>query len=99
VFDRASHPILSAQGEPMEAQMSTNPRFASIAECSAQIKFVLVNGRVPRTDTTCALCSLKIKNVYARVPQTGLIYCNAECFAGHEKMTAPVFEKDVRKVS
>jgi hypothetical protein len=99
VFDRASQLILSAQGEPMEAQMSTSPSFASIAECSAQIRFVLVNGRVPRTDTTCALCSLKIKNQYVRAPQTGLIYCDAQCFAGHEKMTALVFKKDVRKVS
>jgi hypothetical protein len=99
VFDRASQLILSAQGEPMEAQMSTSPRIASIAECSAQIRFVLVNGRVPRTDTTCVLCSLKIKNEYVRAPQTGLIYCDAQCFAEHEKMTALAFKKDVRKVS
>jgi hypothetical protein len=79
--------------------MSTSPRIASIAECSAQIRFVLVNGRVPRTDTTCALCSLKIRNVYVRAPQTALIYCDAQCFAGHEKMPALVFIKDVRKVS
>jgi hypothetical protein len=85
--------------EPMEAQMSNSPRFASIAECSAQISFVLVNDRAPRTDTTCALCSLKIKNEYVRAPQTGLIYCDAQCFAGHEKMTALAFQKDVRKVS
>jgi hypothetical protein len=78
--------------------MSNSPRFASIAECSAQIRFVLVNDRAPRTDTTCALCSLKIKNEYVRAPQTGLIYCDARCFAGHEEMTALVF-KDVRKVS
>jgi hypothetical protein len=79
--------------------MSNSPRFASIAECSAKIRFVLVNDRTPRTDTTCALCSLKIKNEYVRAPQTGLIYCDAQCFAGHEKMTALVFENDVRKVS
>jgi hypothetical protein len=35
---------------------------ASIAECSTQIRFVLVNDRAPRIDTTCALCSVKSKN-------------------------------------
>jgi hypothetical protein len=83
----------------MEAQMGNSPRFASIAGCTAQIRFVLVNGRVPRTDTTCALCSLKIKNEYVRTPQTGLIYCDVQCFAEHESMMALSFKKDVRKVS
>jgi hypothetical protein len=85
--------------EPMEAQMSNSQRVASIAECSAHIRFVLVNGRTPRTDTACAMCSLKIKNEYVRAPQTELIYCDALCFAEDEKMTALVFKKDVRKVS
>jgi hypothetical protein len=79
--------------------MSNSPRFASIAECSAQIRFVLVNDRAPRTDTTCALCALKIKNGYVRAPQTGLIYCNAQCFAEHENRTALAFKRDTRKVS
>ena len=79
--------------------MSNSPRFASIAEYSAQIRFVLVNGRVPRTDTTCALCSMKIKNEYVREPRTGLIYCDVQCFAEHENMTALTFKNDVRKVS
>jgi hypothetical protein len=79
--------------------MNNSPRFANIAECSTQIRFVLVNDRAPRTDTTCALCSLKIKNQYVRAPWTGLIYCDAECFAEHEKMTASALKSDVRKVS
>jgi hypothetical protein len=83
----------------MEAQMSNSPRFASIAECSTQIRFVLVNDRAPRIDTTCALCSVKIKNGYVRALLTGQIYCAAQCFAGHEKMPALVFKKDMRKVS
>jgi hypothetical protein len=79
--------------------MRNSLRFASIAECSAHIRFVLVNGRIPRTDTTCAGCSLKIKNEYVRAPQTGLIYCDVQCFAEHENMTALSFRNDVRKVS
>lgn len=82
--------------------MSNSARFVSfvsIAECSAQIRFVLVNDRAPRAETTCALCSLQIKDEYVRTPQTGLIYCDAQCFAEHEKMTALAFKKDVRKVS
>lgn len=79
--------------------MSTSPRLANIAEGSAQIRFVLVNGRVPRTGTTCALCSLKIKNEYVRAPQTGLIYCDVQCFVEHENMTALSFKNEMRKVS
>jgi hypothetical protein len=79
--------------------MRTSPRCASTAECSAQIRFVLVNDRAPRTDTTCAQCCLKIKNAYVRAPHTGLIYCDAQCFAEHETMTALAFKKDMSKVS
>jgi hypothetical protein len=79
--------------------MNNSRHFARIAERSAQIRFVLVNDRVPSTDTTCALCSLKIKNEYVRALRTRLIYCDAQCLAGHEKMTALVFKEDVRKVS
>ena len=83
----------------MEAQMNNSPRFANIARCSAQIRFILVNDRAPRTDTACALCSLKIKNEYVRAPQTGLIYCDVQCFAEHESMTMLSFSDDMRKVS
>jgi hypothetical protein len=79
--------------------MSTSPQCASIAECSAQIRFVLVNDRAPRTDTTCAQCCLKIKSAYVRAPHTWLIYCDAQCFAEHETMTALAFKKDMSKVS
>ena len=79
--------------------MNNSPRFANIARCLAQIRFVLVNDRAPRTDTTCALCSLKIKNEYVRAPWTGLIYCDARCFAEHEKMSASALKSNVRKVS
>jgi hypothetical protein len=79
--------------------MNNGPRLANIAGCSAQIRFVLVNDRAPRTDTTCALCSLKIKNEYVRAPWTGLIYCDAQCFVEHEKMNASALKSDVRKVS
>ena len=79
--------------------MNNSPRFANIAGCSAQIRFILVNDRAPRTNTTCALCSLKIKNEYVRAPWTGLIYCDAQCFAEHEKMSVSALKSNVRKVS
>ena len=79
--------------------MNNSPRFANIAGCSAQIRFILVNDRAPRTDTTCALCSLKIKNEYVRAPWTGLIYCDAQCFAEHEKMTSLALRSVARKMS
>lgn len=79
--------------------MNNSPHFANMARCSAQIRFILVNDRAPRTDTTCALCSLKIKNEYVRAPWTGLIYCDAQCFAEYERMTSLALQNDARKVS
>jgi hypothetical protein len=66
---------------------------------AAQIRYVLINDRGLRTVETCALCSLKIENEYVRALQTGLIYCDAQCFVGHEMLTALTFKPDARKVS
>ena len=43
--------------------------------------------------------TLKIKNEYVRAPQIGLIFCDAQCFAEHEKMSASALKSNVRKVS
>jgi len=49
-------------------------------------RFVLVNERVPRADTNCALCYARIERGYVRDAQTRLLYCDANCFTEHEKM-------------
>jgi hypothetical protein len=59
---------------------------------SPLMKFVLVNGRVPRAHANCALCCAKIEESYVRNPQTRLVYCDPRCFTRDEKaaMTAIV---------
>ena len=62
-------------------------------------RFVLVNHRIPRADARCALCGGKIAEGYVREPQTRVLYCDTQCFAGHAKMATLGIEKQARKVS
>jgi hypothetical protein len=75
--------------------MSTNPTHASTGGFLRRTRFVLVNDRVPRGDADCALCCSKIEKSYVRESQTRLIYCDTQCFAGHEI----AIENRARKVS
>ena len=52
------------------------------------MKFVLVNGRTPRTQSLCAMCCEPIGGSYLRDIVTRLLYCNHECHVDHCK--APV---------
>jgi hypothetical protein len=79
--------------------MSTALKFASMAALPGGIRFVLVNDRVPRSDTNCALCCKKIETGYVRELQTRLVYCNPQCFSGHQKMAFLAVEDRARKVS
>ena len=44
------------------------------------MKFVLVNGRTPRTQSFCALCCELIRESYLRDIETQLAYCNHKCY-------------------
>ena len=44
------------------------------------MKFVLVNGRIPRTQSLCALCCEPIGESYLRDIVTRLLYCNHKCY-------------------
>ena len=79
--------------------MSTALKFASMAALSGRTGFVLVNDRVPRSDANCALCCKKIEQGYVRELQTGLVYCNPQCFCRHEKMAFLATENRARRVS
>ena len=79
--------------------MSTDRTFARTAPLPGQTRFVLVNDRVPRADAYYTLCCEKIEQAYVRATQTRLYYCDARCFAGHEKMAMLVIERCARKVS
>jgi hypothetical protein len=44
------------------------------------MKFVLVSGRTPRTQSFCALCCESIGESYLRDIATQLAYCNHKCY-------------------
>jgi hypothetical protein len=47
------------------------------------VRFILVNGRTPCRQSTCALCSRPIGTNYLREIATRLPYCDADCYADH----------------
>jgi hypothetical protein len=49
------------------------------------MKFVLVNGRTPCKQFSCALCGTPIGAGYLREIGTGLCYCDTDCYADHCK--------------
>lgn len=69
--------------ELMEFHMSVKLTLSGVASFQHRTRFVFVNDRVPRAETHCALCSAKIETGYVRESQTRLLYCDAQCFAGH----------------
>jgi hypothetical protein len=84
----------------MEVHMSTSLKFANPSGSRyAAPRFVLVNHRIPRANARCALCDRQIEEGYVREPLTRLLYCDAQCFAGHARMTMLDVEKQARKVS
>jgi hypothetical protein len=79
--------------------MSANPTSAIQTRFPARPMFVLVNDRVPRTDTSCVRCSAKIAGGYVRQPQTRLLFCNLACFAGRGKMAISGIVNRARRAS
>jgi hypothetical protein len=79
--------------------MDANPTSTGPARYALRPRFVLVNDRVPRTDANCALCCAKIERGYVREPHTRLVYCDAQCFAGHGKMAVTALVSHARRVS
>jgi hypothetical protein len=57
------------------------------------MKFVLVNGRSPRTQSFCALCCEPIGEGYVRELTTHLCYCNYECHVAHCKVAFSVLKE------
>ena len=54
------------------------------------MRFVLVNGRTPRTQSFCALCCEPIGESYLRDITAQLAYCNHKCYV--DRCKVPVFE-------
>jgi hypothetical protein len=47
------------------------------------MRFILVNGRTPRPQSSCALCCKPIGLNYLREFETQLFYCDDQCYAEH----------------
>lgn len=62
-------------------------------------RFILVNERTPRQNAGCASCCARIERSYVRDPHTRLVFCDAVCFAAHEKKALPITVQPARRVS
>jgi hypothetical protein len=71
----------------MEIRMSAIGISRSPARPQTGPKFVLVNNRMPRVKTECALCGTNIEQTYLRELHTGLFYCDPQCLAGYQRIT------------
>jgi hypothetical protein len=45
------------------------------------MKFIWVNGRTPSSQSACAVCSRSIRAAYLRHIETGLLFCDCDCYA------------------
>ena len=60
------------------------------------MKFVLVNGRTPRLQSSCTLCSGPIGESYVRELATRLSYCDHKCYLGHRKLAVHTLNSRAR---
>jgi len=63
------------------------------------MRFVLVNGRAPRPQSSCAFCRQPIGNGYLRELTTRLSYCNPRCYFGRSELAARALEPATREWS
>ena len=56
------------------------------------MRFVLVNGRAPHPQLSCAFCCQPIRNGYLRELATRLSYCDQQCYLSHSKLAARALE-------
>ena len=76
-----------------------NEAFQSRNGFARPARFVLVNERVPREHAHCAMCCARIERGYVRDPNTRLVYCDAQCFGQHIRMSTPAAAGFSRRVS
>jgi hypothetical protein len=63
------------------------------------MRFILINGRTPRPQCFCVLCSEPIGASYLREVGTNLIYGDHDCFADHCESAVLLFESHARAVA
>jgi hypothetical protein len=47
------------------------------------VRFILVNGRAPRSRSLCVMCHQPVGTNYLREIGTHIIYCDHNCYAAH----------------
>jgi hypothetical protein len=60
------------------------------------MRFIMVNGRMPRTQSACVLCEKPLSTGYLREIGTQLTYCSHECYADHCDSAIRLLEKRAR---
>jgi hypothetical protein len=60
------------------------------------MKFVLVNGRTPRTQSFCTLCCESVGESYLRDIATQRVYCDQKCYVDHRE---PVLALQYRAIA
>lgn len=77
----------------------TRTEFVRVAQEVKMIRFVLVTGRVPRSESYCFFCGEEIQQTYIRELQTDRLYCDAACYVGHAKMLMLAVDRGTRQAS
>ncbi|MEA2983267.1 MAG: hypothetical protein QOF91_1435 [Alphaproteobacteria bacterium] len=60
------------------------------------MRFVFVNGRIPRLQSFCAMCCEPIGENYLRDVATRLTYCDRNCYLGRGKAILPALQYHAR---
>jgi hypothetical protein len=56
------------------------------------MRFIMVNGRTPRSRSLCAMCDQPARVNYLREIGTRLIYCDHNCYESHCKSVVLLLE-------
>ena len=62
----------------------------------AAMRYVLVNGRMPRSESSCAMCCKAIGETYLRELTTRLTYCDPKCYVAHRSPAVPAYKATPR---
>ena len=60
------------------------------------MKFVVVNGRSPRLQSTCTQCRKQIGDSYLRDIATRLSYCDQQCYVDHSNVPVLALQNHAR---
>jgi hypothetical protein len=60
------------------------------------MRFILVNGRIPRPPSFCALCCEPLRERYLREIATRLSYCDHKCYVDHCNVPLLALENHAR---